>query len=127
MILSQPVSRLCFNAVARGFSSTITPSPTASRVLTWPEYFTLRRRIQLLQRAAGIPFAFGFLTAEGAILSLPIFDPTKMMFGMDPLVMVGLSTIVGTAVSYFAGVSLSGLFWRKLKPQLAQQLNEVHT
>lgn len=93
--------------------------------MTWPEFFAFRKRIQVLQRVAGIPFAFGFLTAESVVLSLPIFDPTKMMFGMDPLVIVGLTTIGGTVASYFSGVALSGWIWRKIKPDLASQLNEV--
>lgn len=93
------------------------------KLLNWQEFFQLRRKLQIFQRAAGFPFVFGFLTAESAILSLPIFDPTRMMFGMDPLVMVGLSSLIGSIGSYFVGVTLSGFFWRKLRPELSEQLN----
>lgn len=91
--------------------------------INWTEFFQLRRRMQLFQRAAGIPFALGFLTAESAVLSLPIFDPTKIMFGMDPLVIVGLTTLLGSVGSYFSGVAISGFAWRKFRPNLAEQLN----
>lgn len=77
-----------------------------------------------MQRFSGVPFIFGFLTVESAVLSLPIFDPTKLMFGMDPLVVVGLSTITGSIASYLAGVAISGFVWRKAKPACASQLNE---
>jgi hypothetical protein len=95
-------------------------------VITWSEFFKTRRKLQIFQRVAGVPFAFAFFTAESVVLSLPIFDPTKMMFGMDPLLVVGASTIGGSIASYFLGVALSGIVWRKLKPDLSQQLNDVN-
>lgn len=94
-------------------------------MITWSEFFKTRRRVQIFQRIAGVPFAFAFFTAESVVLSLPIFDPTRMIFGMDPLVVVGASTIFGSVASYFLGVTLSGIIWRKLRPALSQQLNEV--
>lgn len=93
--------------------------------ITWSEFFKMRRKLQIFQRIAGVPFAFAFFTAESVVLSLPIFDPTKMIFGMDPLLVVGASTIGGSIASYFLGVTLSGIIWRKLKPDLSQQLNDV--
>ncbi len=93
--------------------------------MSWKEFFKTRRRLQLIQRIAGVPFAFGFLTCETAALSLPIFDPTRLIFGIDPLVVVGISTIAGTILSYAAGVAVSGVIWRKFRPQLASNLNEV--
>lgn len=107
--------------------SLATKADASAKTLTWNEFFAMRRRLQLFQRAAGVPFAFGFLTAESVVLSLPIFDPTKVIFGMDPLVVVGLSTMAGSVAAYFAGVAISGVAWRKLRPQLAQNLEEVPT
>lgn len=93
--------------------------------LTWSEFFKLRRRLQIVQRVGGIPFALGFLTAESTILALPIFDPTKTVWGMDPLVAVGCATLGGSILSYMAGVTISGMIWKCLRPALARHLDEV--
>lgn len=102
-----------------------TNAAQSETMITWSEFFKTRRKLQIFQRIAGIPFAFAFFTAESVVLSLPIFDPTKMIFGMDPLLVVGASTIGGSIASYFLGVALSGVVWRKLKPELSQKLNDV--
>ena len=93
--------------------------------LSWQQFFVARRRLLIFQRMAGIPFAFGFLAAESAFLSLPVFDPTKLILGMDPLIIVGISTLSGSVLSYFLGVAVSGGLWRRFKPTIAAQLNEV--
>ena len=89
--------------------------------MNWAEFFKLRTRLAWMQRVAGIPAVFAFLTAEGAFLSLPIFDPTQTIFGLDPLVAVSATSLVGCVGSYFAGNAISSVIWRRLRPALAQQ------
>lgn len=85
--------------------------------LSWNEFFRLRRRLTLFKRfAGGIPVLCAFFTAEGALLSLPLFDPTAPIFGVDPLVMVGLGTAVGAVASFAAGSAAAGLAWRLCSP-----------
>jgi hypothetical protein len=100
-------------------------SPSLNDSLTWSEFFRLRRRLQLIQRFGGIPFTFAFWAVEGVILSLPIFDPTKTIMQLDPMVIVGLVTVAGSVASYAIGVSLTGLAWRMIRSNLAKQLDNV--
>ena len=67
-----------------------------------------------------MPSALAFIMAEGALLSLPVFDPTQTILGVDPLVMIGLTTIGGTLTSYLVGGALTGVLWRGLKPGTAR-------
>lgn len=92
--------------------------------MNWNEFFTLKRRLSWFKRfAGGIPATFVFLTAEGALLSLPIFDPTQPILGMDPLVVVGASTALGLVGSFFTGSALAGVTWRLIRPRLASQFD----
>lgn len=93
--------------------------------MTWPDFFKTRRRLQLLKRFAGIPFVLGFWAAEGFVLSLPIFDPTKAIMDVDPMMLVGLATIGGTLASYFAGASCTGWLWRVFRRDTAMLLDQV--
>lgn len=89
--------------------------------MKWSEFFKQRSRLAWMQRLAGIPAVFAFLTAEGALLSMPVFDPTQTVFGMDPLVAVGVTSLAGSIGSYFAGNALSSIIWRRLRPSIARE------
>lgn len=96
-----------------------------SRQMTWPQFFAVRRRLQLVQRFAGLPFVFGFWAAEGFVLSMPIFDPTRTVMDVDPMILVGLTTIGGTLASYFLGAACVGWLWRVLKRDTTALLDQV--
>lgn len=86
-------------------------------MMTWNEFFRLRKRLILFKRlAGGVPALCAFFTAEGAILSLPIFDPTAPIAGIDPLVMVGLGTALGSIAAFSTGSALLGYCWRLFNP-----------
>lgn len=93
--------------------------------MTWSQYFKTRRKLQLMQRLGGVPFIFLFLAAEGSLLTLPMFDPTQPVFGVDPMIMVGLSTIGGSIMSYLLGSSATGAVWRYFYPSEAGILDKV--
>lgn len=99
-------------------------SSTTYAKMNWDEFFKARRRLQLIQRISGVPFIFAFWLAEGAILSLPLFDPTKTILDMDPMVVVGLGTMIGSIASYAIGSGLSVLTWRYFRPNISQQLDQ---
>lgn len=76
-----------------------------------------------MKRWGGVPSVLAFIMAEGALLSLPVFDPTQTIMGVDPLVMIGLTTIGGTLTSYLGGGALTGMLWRRLRPGIAQRMD----
>ena len=92
--------------------------------MRWNDYFKYKRRLVWFKRfAGGVPATFAFLAAEGAVLSLPIFDPSRPILGMDPLVIAGASTVIGLVGSFFTGSAVAGLAWRILRPKLAVQMD----
>ena len=106
--------------------SSPSPSPpppsnaNTDTLMSWNDFFRFRKRFTLFKRfAGGIPALAAFFTAEGALLSLPLFDPTAPILGIDPLVMVGLGTAVGAVASFSAGSALIGTAWRLLNPRRA--------
>jgi hypothetical protein len=107
------------------FSTTVESKAMPHSTLSWPEFFALRRKMQLIQRLSGIPFVLAFWAAEGFVLSLPIFDPTKTIFELDPMVIVGLGTVAGSVASYFFGATASGLAWRLFRPGKVRLLDQV--
>jgi import inner membrane translocase subunit TIM23 len=72
-----------------------------------------------------MPSVVGFLGAEGALLSMPVFDPTQTVLGLDPLLAVGMATLGGAVASYFAGQSLASVAWRSSRPQLAAEFERM--
>lgn len=96
----------------------------ASKGMNWNDFFKYKKRVVWFKRfAGGLPATFAFLTAEGAVLSLPIFDPTQPIMGLDPLVVVGTGTAFGLIASFFTGSALAGLSWRLFRPKIAAQLD----
>lgn len=69
--------------------------------------------------------SFGFLSAETIVLSQPIFDPTMTIFGMDPMIALGLGTITGVVTAFSLGSTLSKITWRFLNPTVASQMDIV--
>lgn len=100
-------------------------SPAAESSLSWPEFFSLRRRVVRYKRWGGVPFVLASWAAEGFLLSLPIFDPTRSILSMDPMVVVGLATIVASIGSYVLGSALVGKLWAIWRPGAANALNLV--
>ena len=89
--------------------------------MNWNDFFRFRKRFTLFKRfAGGVPALFAFFTAEGALLSLPVFDPTTPIAGIDPLVAVGLGTALGSVLAFSTGSALVGLCWRLLNPVKAR-------
>lgn len=97
-----------------------------SKALSWNEFFALRKKINGRKKLFGIPGVFSFLFAEGAVLSMPIFDPTFTVFGLDPLVFIGLSTISGCILSYFGASTVGNIAWRSFNKPQALEFDSVY-
>ena len=91
--------------------------------MSWEEFFKKRARLATMKRWGGVPSIMAFIMTEGALLSLPIFDPTQTIMGVDPLVMIGLTTVGGTLASYLGGGALTGMLWRRFRPGIAQVMD----
>lgn len=95
-------------------------------MMNWNDFFRFRKRFVWFKRSVGgVPALFGFFAAEGALLSLPVFDPTQPVFGIDPLVLVGIGTAVGSVASFATGSALVGTLWRLFNRQRAAQIDAM--
>lgn len=130
----RPISRnapFCTSRIWRNLYVSLTARPFSNQEsrplqpMTWTEFFTFRRRFQLYRRLGGVPSVIGFWLAEGALLSLPIFDPTRTFYDVDPMVLVGMLTVLGSFGSYFLGASMTGTLWRIFKSDTARSFEQV--
>lgn len=87
-------------------------------IKNWNDYFQARRRLGWMQRLmGGIPSVFSFLLLESAALSLPVFNPTTPLFGIDPLIAIGAGSLTGAVGSFLIGSSLFKLAHKSLFPK----------
>lgn len=98
---------------------------TLQNTMSWPEFFSLRKKISRSKKWGGIPFVFASWAVEGFLLSLPIFDPTRSIMSVDPMVVVGIATLGTSIGSYVLGTALIGKFWSLWRPSIARTLNLV--
>ena len=91
--------------------------------MSWEEFFKTRARLVTLRRWGSVPGMAAFVVAEGTLLSLPVFDPTQTIAGVDPLVMIGLTTFGGMLTSYLVGGALAGMLWRRFRPGTARLMD----
>lgn len=120
----QPQIRSTNYSVNTQATTTTTTATMKTKTMSWDEFFKYKNRLIWFKRiAGGIPATMAFLTVEGTILSLPIFDPTQPILGLDPLVIVGAGTALGILGSFIAGSSTLGHAWRLFRPNLAAQLD----
>jgi Mitochondrial import protein Pam17 len=106
-------------------SSTATTAATTTTTLTWPNFFKHRYRLKYYSFAGGIIGMCAFLCGEGVLLSQPLFDPTMTIFGMDPLIALGLGTLTGSFCSYSLSAALTKSIWRMINASLARQMDSV--
>lgn len=80
--------------------------------MPWSTFFALRQRLRWGRRLAGVPGVAAFFFGEGAVLSMPVFDPTQTVLGMDPLLAVGIASLVGAGASYLGAQALYSFLWK---------------
>lgn len=90
----------------------------------WNAFFAFRRRFKAAKRLCGIPGAAACIPLNYWLLSSPLIDPTTAtIFGADPIVFVGVSTVLAAAVGYWASSSLPSLYIKTFKRALAFEFN----
>jgi len=96
--------------------------------MNWNEFFRMRRRLTWFKRlAGGVPAVCAFFAAEGAVLSMPIFDPTRPILGLDPLIIVGCASLFGIVGSFTLGSAAMGWAWQLARPRIAAQMNQMQS
>ena len=89
------------------------------RIANWNDFFRMKGRIKWLQRLfGGVPSVAMFMFVETNALSLPIFNPTAPIMGVDPVLAVGASTVIGASASYLLGSMLFRMAHQAWKPEL---------
>lgn len=89
---------------------------------TWNDYFKAKRRLKWTQRLfGGMPAAVSFLAADLALLSLPVFNPTLSIAGLDPVVVIACGTALGTGASFVMGSFLFTSLYRRFNPKLHRE------
>lgn len=86
-------------------SSTVSESP---KLLTWEEFLKLRKQERRINFGSSIFSSFiGSITSWGYISQVEI-DPTQMIFGMDPFVVMMGGMAAGTLLGFLLGPLLGG-------------------
>jgi import inner membrane translocase subunit TIM23 len=89
---------------------------------SWNQWFSFRRRLKIVQRLCGIPMiGVVSLPINYCILNSPWIDPSKLLFGMDPIVFAGLSIVTTGTIGYFVGCSLPLVYLKHFNHSLFMQ------
>jgi mitochondrial import inner membrane translocase subunit TIM23 len=115
------------SAVAIRFSSAAT-SPTPGRpgsstppseILTWNRFFDLRRRRRYINLGASILTAFVAVSFGAPVLAQQDIDSWgAQLSGLDPMIVLGISTFAIAAGGWLCGPSIGNLgfgFWARSK------------
>ena len=78
----------------------------------------------MLQRISGIPLALNAIPTAYFLMNSPWIDPSKPIFGIDPLLFIGATTISTATVGYLVGNALPMLFMKWFKRGLFREYND---
>ncbi|KAF2435100.1 Pam17-domain-containing protein [Tothia fuscella] len=103
-------------------TTTSTPDPDAQ--LTWNRFLALRKTRRRISLVASIISAAGFTSAGIIILTQQDIDSMgAQMLGLDPIIVLGLSTVacglVGWLIGPFFGNAVFNMWYKKLGGQIA--------
>lgn len=91
----------------------------------WETFFRLRNTMKRMRWIGGLPALFGFIISQPILLSLPIFNPTVTPLGLDPILLVGAASLLGSFGSFLTGSALAKYAWRRFRPSEAAILDAV--
>ena len=105
-------------------SSTTSSPPTTATALTWNRFLALRAVRRRFNLVASISTSLVTTVAGIQILSGQDLEKLgSILFGIDPIMAMGLSSVgcgaVGWLLGPFAGGAVFGLWYRKLAPEIA--------
>lgn len=90
----------------------------------WNDWFGFRRRINSYRRINAIPFTLLSLPINYLMMTSPWLDPTKPVFGVDPVIFIGVSFLGTAAAGFLIGSSIPMGYLRCLKPQVYREYND---
>lgn len=97
-----------------------------SPTFTWSDFFKLRKQERKINLGSSIVTAFLGCNASWAYLSTMQIDPTQMIMGFDPLMVVSAGLIASGAVGYLFGPLFgTNIFKLKNKAQLDEYNNKT--
>ncbi|KAJ3302032.1 TIM23 complex component [Kappamyces sp. JEL0829] len=98
-MLPNPSGRLLATA-----ARSTAPSGASPVEFGWKDYFMMRKNMKRWEMASGLLMGFGALQASSFyFLFVAKYDPTALVFGMDPAMMYVLGIIGLGAVGYVVG------------------------
>jgi len=87
--------------------------------LSFADYLTLKSKLRMKQRIAGVPFAIGGIFLSSMVLTYTcpdMFDATpenvQLILGLDPIVFTGISGVVAGGIGYVVGTAAFKVAWR---------------
>ncbi|RKO97868.1 hypothetical protein CXG81DRAFT_838, partial [Caulochytrium protostelioides] len=81
--------------------------------INWDTYFQMTRRRRMAESAGTVLTGLGAFSVTSIYLtSIAEFDPTRLVMGMDPTMVVGLQVLGATALGAMVGSQLGGFLWR---------------
>lgn len=86
--------------------------PIRSQEFSWTEYFALKKRQRRFNVASSALTAFLGANASWAYLSTMEIDPTQMILGFDPLVVVSAALLASGALGYLLGPLLGSQIFK---------------
>ncbi|XP_062514126.1 uncharacterized protein LOC134189770 isoform X2 [Corticium candelabrum] len=127
-----PGTRLLRPVFNRSLSSAIdnASSKDEDDKMTFEDFIKQRRSLRMRKRLAGLPFAFAALTGSSmfhAWLNPHMFDATSpdqltVYFGIDPLVLAGISGVICGGVGYMIGGAVMDAAWHMFNPQQSKMM-----
>lgn len=114
---------------SRNFSTSIirsnkeTPTTTTTQDLTWNDFFHLRRTQRKINVASSVFTAFLGSNMSWIYLSNMQIDPTQMIMGFDPLVIVSAGLVASGALGYLFGPIFGSQFFKLWKSKSLTQFN----
>jgi len=110
------------------------PSPSTStsvEPLTWNRFLALRKTRRRISLVASILSAIGCTSVGIVVLSSQEVDSLgAQMLGLDPIIVLGLSTVacglVGWLIGPFFGNAVFNLWYKNLRPQIATKEREFY-
>jgi len=99
-----------------------TNAATAKQTMSWPEYLAIRRAKRRWEMFVTMPTTVIAFGVGASYLASMEIDHSKLIFGVDPVFVLGAATIACGGLGYLLGPTFGGIAWnmthRKILPMV---------